>query len=107
MTMNKMFGVFADESSSSEPQAPSSASAPARVAQANHRLRTAAAGLVRNTDIEVLLFTAAAFRSLQLAVGYDPQPPFDSGSPAKLPPHVLEFHSVRFAAARAAAVPSQ
>jgi transcriptional regulator GlxA family with amidase domain len=30
-------------------------------------------------------------QGLQLAIEYDPAPPFDAGSPAKAPPHVLEM----------------
>jgi hypothetical protein len=29
--------------------------------------------------------------ALQLGIEYDPQPPFDSGSPVKAPPHVVEI----------------
>ena len=35
-------------------------------------------------------------RGVQLAIEYDPQPPFDSGSPAKAPPHVLELVTAYF-----------
>ena len=30
-------------------------------------------------------------QAIQLGIEYDPQPPFDSGSPAKAPPHVLQL----------------
>jgi transcriptional regulator GlxA family with amidase domain len=30
-------------------------------------------------------------QALQLGIEYDPQPPFDSGSPDKAPPHVVEL----------------
>jgi putative intracellular protease/amidase len=30
-------------------------------------------------------------QALQLGIEYDPQPPFDSGSPEKAPPHVVEL----------------
>lgn len=40
-------------------------------------------------------------RAVQLALEYDPQPPFDSGSPAKAPPPVLEFLTNYFAERRA------
>ena len=31
-----------------------------------------------------------AARGIQLFAEYDPQPPFDSGSPAKAPPHIVQ-----------------
>ena len=37
-------------------------------------------------------------QGLQLAIEYDPDPPFDAGSPAKAPPHVLEFLKAHFQA---------
>ncbi|MDQ3239791.1 MAG: DJ-1/PfpI family protein, partial [Actinomycetota bacterium] len=37
-------------------------------------------------------------QAIQLAIEYDPQPPFDAGSPSKAPGHVVE--RVRAAAAR-------
>jgi hypothetical protein len=30
-------------------------------------------------------------QAIQLAIEYDPQPPFDSGSPEKAPPEVVEL----------------
>ncbi len=30
-------------------------------------------------------------QGVQLGIEYDPQPPFDAGSPAKAPPQVLEL----------------
>jgi putative intracellular protease/amidase len=36
-------------------------------------------------------------QALQLGIEYDPAPPFDSGSPAKAPPHVVEFLRAHFA----------
>ena len=35
-------------------------------------------------------------RAIQLAIEYDPQPPFDSGSPAKAPEHIVELLSAYF-----------
>ena len=40
-------------------------------------------------------------KGVQLAIEYDPQPPFDSGSPAKAPPHILEFLTAYFGESRA------
>jgi putative intracellular protease/amidase len=40
-------------------------------------------------------------QAIQLSIEYDPQPPFDAGSPAKAPPRVIEL--VRAAQARARA----
>jgi len=36
-------------------------------------------------------------QAVQLAIEYDPQPPFDSGSPAKAPKQVLETLQAYFA----------
>jgi hypothetical protein len=30
-------------------------------------------------------------QAIQLAIEYDPQPPFDSGSPEKAPPEIVEL----------------
>ena len=40
-------------------------------------------------------------KAAQLILEYDPQPPFDSGSPAKAPPHILAAFQERIAALRA------
>lgn len=37
-------------------------------------------------------------QAIQLGIEYDPAPPFDSGSPDKAPPHVVEFLRAHFAA---------
>jgi transcriptional regulator GlxA family with amidase domain len=37
-------------------------------------------------------------KAVQLGIEYDPAPPFDAGSPAKAPPHVVEFLRAHFAA---------
>jgi hypothetical protein len=34
---------------------------------------------------------------VQLGIEYDPQPPFDAGSPAKAAPELVEFAQVRLA----------
>ncbi len=36
-------------------------------------------------------------KAIQLGIEYDPAPPFDSGSPAKAPPHVVDFLRGHFA----------
>jgi transcriptional regulator GlxA family with amidase domain len=43
-----------------------------------------------------------AARSLQLAIEYDPQPPFDAGSPEKAGPELVQATLERFAAAAGA-----
>jgi len=64
-----------------------------------------AAGVSAGIDMALHLVAEEAgedyAQGVQLAIEYDPQPPFDSGSPAKAPPHVLEFLTAHFAAARA------
>ncbi len=40
-------------------------------------------------------------QAIQLAIEYDPQPPFDSGAPSKAPAHILELMTAYFAEARA------
>jgi transcriptional regulator GlxA family with amidase domain len=30
-------------------------------------------------------------QAIQLSIEYDPQPPFDAGSPRKAPPHIVEM----------------
>ena len=35
-------------------------------------------------------------QAIQLAIEYDPQPPFDAGSPAKAPEHIVELMSAYF-----------
>ncbi len=63
-----------------------------------------AAGVSAGIDMALQLVAEEAgedyAQGVQLAIEYDPQPPFDSGSPAKAPPHVLEFLTAHFAAAR-------
>ncbi len=53
-----------------------------------------AAGVSSGIDMALLLAARIAgddvARGIQLAIEYDPQPPFDAGSPAKAPAHVVE-----------------
>jgi hypothetical protein len=39
------------------------------------------------------LFGDDAAQAIQLAIEYDPQPPFDSGAPSKASPEILAFVS--------------
>jgi hypothetical protein len=43
-----------------------------------------------------------AAQAIQLALEYDPQPPFDTGSPAKAPAHVVDLVRGAFAAVSSA-----
>ena len=53
-----------------------------------------AAGVSSGIDMALLLAARLAdddvARGIQLLIEYDPQPPFDAGSPAKAPAHVLD-----------------
>ncbi len=64
-----------------------------------------AAGVSAGIDMALYLVAEEAgeeyAQGVQLAIEYDPQPPFDSGSPAKAPPQVLEFLTAYFAERRA------
>jgi transcriptional regulator GlxA family with amidase domain len=61
-----------------------------------------AAGVSSGIDMALTLAALEAgddvAQAIQLAIEYDPQPPFDAGSPSKAPGHVVE--RVRAAAAR-------
>lgn len=61
-----------------------------------------AAGVSAGIDMALTLAEriagAEVAQAIQLAIEYDPQPPFDAGSPSKAPGHVVE--RVRAAAAR-------
>jgi cyclohexyl-isocyanide hydratase len=48
------------------------------------------------------MYGTAIAQSVQLAIEYDPQPPFDTGSPSKAPPDVLEFAKTALAVPAAA-----
>jgi putative intracellular protease/amidase len=53
-----------------------------------------AAGVSSGIDMALLLAARLAgddvAQGIQLGIEYDPQPPFDAGSPLKAPPHVVE-----------------
>lgn len=49
------------------------------------------AGIDMGLRLAELLAGAEAAQAVQLIIEYDPQPPFDSGSPAKAPASVLEL----------------
>ncbi len=61
-----------------------------------------AAGVSAGIDMALRLVErelgAEAAQAIQLAIEYDPQPPFDSGSPAKAPQAVVDAVSAAFAA---------
>ena len=54
-----------------------------------------AAGVSSGIDMALTLldriYGPAVAQSVQLAIEYDPQPPFDAGSPSKAPPEVVEL----------------
>jgi transcriptional regulator GlxA family with amidase domain len=54
-----------------------------------------AAGVSSGTDMALTLldrmYGPAIAQSVQLAIEYDPQPPFDTGSPSKAPPDIVEL----------------
>jgi len=54
-----------------------------------------AAGVSSGIDMALRLAARIAgeevAKAIQLGIEYDPQPPFDSGSPAKAPPHLVEL----------------
>jgi transcriptional regulator GlxA family with amidase domain len=54
-----------------------------------------AAGVSAGIDMGLVLAARIAgddvARAIQLAIEYDPQPPFDAGSPASAPPEVVEL----------------
>ncbi len=61
-----------------------------------------AAGVSAGIDMALALVARLSSdetaQAIQLSIEYDPQPPFDAGSPSKAPPHVVEI--VRRATAR-------
>lgn len=63
-----------------------------------------AAGVSAGIDMALHLLSVEAgddqAQAAQLILEYDPQPPFDSGSPAKAPPHILAALRQRLEAAR-------
>jgi transcriptional regulator GlxA family with amidase domain len=66
-----------------------------------------AAGVSAGIDMALALAERLAStemaQAIQLGIEYDPQPPFDAGSPAKAPPHVLEMVRAALATEIAAA----
>jgi transcriptional regulator GlxA family with amidase domain len=60
-----------------------------------------AAGVSAGIDMALTLAAKIAgadvAQSLQLAIEYDPQPPFDAGSPKKAPEHVIAMVRQAFA----------
>jgi putative intracellular protease/amidase len=63
-----------------------------------------AAGVSAGIDMALHLLSLEAgadrAQAAQLILEYDPQPPFDAGSPAKAPPHILAALQERIAALR-------
>ncbi len=61
-----------------------------------------AAGVSSGIDMALRLIAREAGRevaqAIQLAIEYDPQPPFDSGSPAKAPEPIVEMVTAAAAA---------
>jgi transcriptional regulator GlxA family with amidase domain len=57
------------------------------------------AGIDMALELVGLMFGDDAARAVQLAIEYDPQPPFDSGSPEKASPATVEMVSAAFGAA--------
>ena len=66
-----------------------------------------AAGVSSGIDMALRLVAAEAgddaARAIQLAIEYDPEPPFDSGSPDKAPAHLVQAARVKAAARRRSA----
>ncbi len=64
-----------------------------------------AAGVSAGIDMALFLLAeeqgADFAQAIQLAIEYDPQPPFDSGSPTKAPPAILEMVTAYFENERA------
>ena len=58
-----------------------------------------AAGVSAGIDMALQLATLAAnpnvAQAIQLGIEYDPQPPFDSGSPLKAPPEIVDALRLR------------
>ena len=66
-----------------------------------------AAGVSSGIDMALRLVAAEAgddaARAIQLAIEYDPEPPFDSGSPDKAPAHLVQAARAKAAARRRSA----
>jgi len=58
-----------------------------------------AAGVSAGIDMALALAARIAgddlARAIQLGIEYDPEPPFDAGTPAKAPPHIVEAVQAR------------
>ena len=58
-----------------------------------------AAGVSAGIDMALTLAARIAgddvARGIQLSIEYDPEPPFDAGSPEKAPPHIVDAHRAR------------
>jgi transcriptional regulator GlxA family with amidase domain len=65
-----------------------------------------AAGVSSGIDMALALVARLAgddvAQAIQLSIEYDPQPPFDAGSPSKAPPRVVEIVRRSLARVRAA-----
>jgi transcriptional regulator GlxA family with amidase domain len=65
-----------------------------------------AAGVSAGIDMALALVARLAdaeiAQAIQLSIEYDPQPPFDAGSPSKAPPRVVEIVRRTMARVRAA-----
>ena len=69
-----------------------------------------AAGVSSGIDMGLVLldrlYGKEMAQAIQLAIEYDPQPPFDAGSPAKAPAEIVEFVKSTLSAPAAAGAPS-
>jgi transcriptional regulator GlxA family with amidase domain len=70
---------------------------PSRIVE--HGAIITAAGVSAGIDMALALAARVAgedvARAIQLGIEYDPAPPFDAGSPAKAPPHLVAMVSAR------------
>jgi transcriptional regulator GlxA family with amidase domain len=68
-----------------------------------------AAGVSSGIDMALTLldrlYGPAMAQTIQLAIEYDPEPPFDAGSPAKAPPEIVDLVQATISAAADAANP--
>ena len=49
------------------------------------------AGIDLGLTLTAELFGVEVAQAVQLAIEYDPQPPFDAGAPTKAPPEILDL----------------
>jgi transcriptional regulator GlxA family with amidase domain len=72
---------------------------PTRSRIVEHGATITAAGVSAGIDMALALAARLAgedvARAIQLGIEYDPAPPFDAGSPAKAPPHLVAMVSAR------------